>query len=225
MLELKKVSKIYSGVQEIEIFNEADLKVDKGEMVSIVAPSGNGKSTLINLVSGLDHCDDGSIIVDNTDITNMNEKELTFYRRQKIGIVFQFFNLFSSLTALENVLLPAELDGKKRVEIIQTANELFDKMGLSDKKNKFPFQLSGGEQQRIAIARALINSPSLLLADEPTGNLDQKNARKLFELLKELNVSENVTMLIVTHDYALAKEYSSRVITIKDKKVVPYSQY
>ncbi len=218
MLELKKVTKRYSGVQEIEIFNEADLKIDKGEMVSIVAPSGNGKSTLINLVSGLDHCDGGSIIVDSTDITKMNEKELTFYRRQKIGIVFQFFNLFSSLTALENVLLPAELDGKKRVEIIHTANELFDKMGLSDKKIKFPFQLSGGEQQRIAIARALINSPSLLLADEPTGNLDQKNAKKLFELLKELNNSENVTMLIVTHDYALAKEYSSRVITIKDKK-------
>ena len=223
MLKIVELTKTYADYQKVEIFLNANLQIKKGEMVSLVAPSGNGKSTLINLIAGLDRCNKGNIFIRDRDITKMSERDLTVFRRRNMGIVFQFFNLFSSLTALENVMLPAELDGKKREEIIKRATELLKKMDISDKQHRFPSQLSGGEQQRVAIARALINSPTILLADEPTGNLDQKNAEKLFELLNLLNREDGVTMLIVTHDFALAKKYSTRVITIKDKQIVPYN--
>jgi len=223
MLKIVELMKTYADYQKVEIFLNANLQIKKGEMVSLVAPSGNGKSTLINLIAGLDRCNKGNIFIRDRDITKMSKRDLTVFRRRNMGIVFQFFNLFSSLTALENVMLPAELDGKKREEIIKRATELLKKMDISDKQHRFPSQLSGGEQQRVAIARALINSPTILLADEPTGNLDQKNAEKLFELLNLLNREDGVTMLIVTHDFALAKKYSTRVITIKDKQIVPYN--
>ena len=171
MLKIVELTKTYADYQKVEIFLNANLQIKKGEMVSLVAPSGNGKSTLINLIAGLDRCNKGNIFIRDRDITKMSKRDLTVFRRRNMGIVFQFFNLFSSLTALENVMLPAELDGKKREEIIKRATELLKKMDISDKQHRFPSQLSGGEQQRVAIARALINSPTILLADEPTGKI------------------------------------------------------
>ncbi|MHA1685388.1 MAG: ABC transporter ATP-binding protein [Candidatus Heimdallarchaeaceae archaeon] len=171
MLKIVELTKTYADYQKVEIFLNANLQIKKGEMVSLVAPSGNGKSTLINLIAGLDRCNKGNIFIRDRDITKMSKRDLTVFRRKNMGIVFQFFNLFSSLTALENVMLPAELDGKKREEIIKRATELLKKMDISDKQHRFPSQLSGGEQQRVAIARALINSPTILLADEPTGKI------------------------------------------------------
>ncbi|MEE2635749.1 MAG: ABC transporter ATP-binding protein [Acidobacteriota bacterium] len=186
MIELRNVSKtVVSGTEPLTIVQPLDLVIPSGQYVSIVGPSGSGKSTLLGLIAGLDVPTTGDILIDGVEITSLNEDELATLRGQKIGVVFQFFHLVPSLTALENVLVPLEIAGA--VDARARAGRLLSGVGLDDRAHHFPSQLSGGEQQRVAIARALANEPPILLADEPTGNLDGVNGRHIVELLNEVN--------------------------------------
>jgi len=222
LIALKNVFKSYDNGFKVEILKDANFYMKNGEFVGIFAPSGYGKSTLINLIAGLDKPDSGEIWVNNHRIDSMSEKEPDVFRRKYVGIVFQFFNLFPTLTALENVMLPLQLNGVPKGVARKKSLELLKIVGLADKYDRFPSQLSGGEQQRVAIARALANDPLILLADEPTGNLDEKNAVMVFELLKELNRDSDVTILVATHDIEHAVDFVSRAVTIKGKKIVDF---
>ncbi|RLG43268.1 MAG: hypothetical protein DRN78_02100 [Thermoproteota archaeon] len=190
-------TKSYRDGVVTRVFEGANLVIEEGDFIGLFAPSGYGKSTLIFLIAGLEKPDKGSIIVNGRDITKLGDRELALYRRKEIGIVFQSFNLFPYLTALENVMIPMELIGIPRKEARKRAMELLRIVGMEKNANKFPSQLSGGEQQRVAIARALANNPRIILADEPTGNLDEKNAIAIFNLFKELN-ERGVTILLAT---------------------------
>ena len=201
------------------VFDGADLFIREGEFVGIFAPSGYGKSTLIYLLAGLDKPDGGEIWVKDTRVDLLSEREATIFRRRHVGIVFQFFNLFPTLTALENVMLPLELIGFGREEARKRALNILKLVGLGDKIDKFPSQLSGGEQQRVAIARALAPEPEIVLADEPTGNLDEENAVRIYELLRDLKKSYGATIIMATHDVEHAKKFVDRAFTIRDKKI------
>jgi putative ABC transport system ATP-binding protein len=209
---------IQTPTHRVEILRGIDLRIKRGQFAAIMGPSGSGKSTLLGLLAGLDNATSGRILLDGEDITGLSEDRMAEVRGRKIGFVFQSFQLIPTLTAEENVLLPAELAGGVR-EAASRARELLDRVGLSGRLDHYPVQLSGGEQQRVALARAFITRPPILLADEPTGNLDGATGQHVLELLLELNRVEGATLVLVTHDASLAN-HADRVITLRDGLVV-----
>lgn len=222
MIELYKVSKIVpSGAESLTILHELDLVIPDGQFVAVVGPSGSGKSTLLGLIAGLDAPTSGEIRIDGEVINRMSEDELAELRGRKIGFIFQSFHLIPSLTALENILVPMEIAGQHKPE--ERARELLHDVDLVARAHHYPSQLSGGERQRVAIARAFANEPTIVLADEPTGNLDSQNGRHVFDLMLELNRRRGITLLLVTHDHDLARE-ARRLISLKDGRVVSDSE-
>jgi len=219
MIELRGVSKtVRSGDHPLTILHPLDYTIRSGEFVAIVGPSGSGKSTLLGLLAGLDAPTTGRIVIDGVDITELGEDGLARLRGDKIGFVFQFFHLVPSLTALENVLVPMEIAGRR--DAMPRARRLVDEMGLSDRAHHYPSQLSGGEQQRIAIARALSNDPPIVLADEPTGNLDSVTGRHIMDLLLSVRRVRESTLILVTHDAELASAADRRLV-LRDGRPVP----
>ena len=218
MIELHGVSKtVDSGGQPLTILHPLDYTIASGQFVAIVGPSGSGKSTLLGLLAGLDAPTAGSIIVDGTDITTLGEDRLARLRGEKIGFVFQFFHLVPSLTAFENVLIPMEIAGRR--DATARAGQLLEEVGLTDRAHHYPSQLSGGEQQRIAIARALANDPPIVLADEPTGNLDSSTGRIVMDLLMRVHRARNTTLVLVTHDAELAALADTRLVLRDGRQV------
>ena len=216
MLRLENVHKTYrSATQHVEALRGADLTLPGGGFFGVMGRSGSGKSTLLHLVAGLDRADRGTILVDGSDVTAMSERRLTAFRRRKIGIVFQQLNLIPTLTAAENVALPGVIDGRPRAWIDARAAELLERFGLADRADHRPEAMSGGEQQRVATARALLFEPPLLLADEPTGNLDSASAEQLWRLLHDLAEQHSMTVLMVTHEPA-AVTHCSKVYVLGD---------
>jgi putative ABC transport system ATP-binding protein len=217
MIELRGICKrVPSGGGTLTILHPLDLTVPSGRVLAITGPSGSGKSTLLGLLAGLDSPSEGHVIIDGVDITALDEDALARLRGQRVGFVFQFFHLLPSLTALENVLVPMEIAGVK--DAPRRADALLVEVGLGDRKHHYPSQLSGGEQQRVAIARALANDPPLLLADEPTGNLDSQTGHQVIELLLNVNRSRNTTIVLVTHDPELA-EKADMTVSLRDGRV------
>ncbi len=218
MIELQNVTKIVrSGTEDLTILEDVSLAITDGEFVSVTGASGSGKSTLLGLIAGLDAPTTGAILIDNDDITKMSEDNLAQIRSEKVGFIFQSFHLIPSLTAFENILIPMEILGVSGAKT--RAEKLLADVDLTNRGHHYPSELSGGEQQRIAIARAFANQPKILLADEPTGNLDSKNGGHIFDLMTELHGLNNVTLVLVTHDQNLA-EMAQRQIILKDGKVV-----
>ena len=216
ILELTGITKwIDSGTHRVDILRGIDLTVERGEYVAIMGASGSGKSTLLGLLAGLDNPSAGSIKLDGEEIAGLGEDRLSELRGRKIGFVFQSYQLIPTLTAEENVLLPAELAGELGSDAYERARSLLDTVGLRERREHYPVQLSGGEQQRVALARAFMRRPPLLLADEPTGNLDSKNGEQVLELLLSLNRQEGATLVLVTHDHELAG-CASRILTMRD---------
>lgn len=217
-IEIKNLNKIYGkGEVEVKALNNINLEINEGEFVAIVGASGSGKSTLLHLLGGVDKPSSGEVILNGTNMYSLKERELSILRRRKIGFVFQFFNLISVLTAEENIEMPVLLDGGKMDKEYKA--ELLKILGLEERKKHHPAQLSGGQQQRVSIGRALANKPSLILADEPTGNLDSKNSKEILELLKYSAKKYHQTLILITHDLAIAKE-ADRVITIADGEII-----
>jgi len=220
VIELNQVSKTYKMDEvEVKALNNVDLKINKKEFVAIMGPSGSGKSTLLHMVGCLDRPTEGKIILDGTDISRLNDSELARLRGNKLGFVFQFFNLYPTLSALENVELPMMIIEKNENEREERAMGLLKIVGMEKRSEHLPSQLSGGERQRIAIARALANDPSLILADEPTGNLDSKTGEEVMKFLNRLQEKEEKTIVMVTHESDIA-EYAERIIYLKDGKIV-----
>ena len=219
MISLKGVSKYYDGKRKVIALDSVDLEIAAGEMVSIVGPSGSGKSTLLNLIGGLDRPSTGEIRIDGKSVAALSDDDLTRLRRDKIGFIFQFFNLLPSLTCVENVALPLHLKGLPRKEIDQRAKELLETVQLGARLDHSPDELSGGERQRVAIARALAFSPPVLLADEPTGNLDTRTGSEILTLIHDLHNRLNSTILIVTHDPQVAGS-CPRTVTLRDARIV-----
>jgi putative ABC transport system ATP-binding protein len=217
MIELQNVSKtVPSGAASLTILHPLDLKIAAGRVVAIAGPSGSGKSTLLGLVAGLDAPSTGRVIIDGVDITALHEDELARLRGARIGFVFQFFHLLPSLTAFENVLVPMEIAGAP--DAARRADALLAEVGLAGRRHHYPSQLSGGEQQRVAIARALANDPPILLADEPTGNLDSQTGRQVIDLLLEVNRARKTTLVLVTHDPEIAS-VAEVTIALRDGQV------
>lgn len=217
MIELRLVEKtVRSGDEQLTILHALSLQIPDGQFVSIVGASGSGKSTLLGLIAGLDAPTNGEILIDDVDITRLNEDKLAALRGEKIGFIFQSFHLIPSLTALENVMIPIEIAGARNAR--ERATELLESVELTNRAAHYPSQLSGGEQQRVAIARAFANNPKILLADEPTGNLDSRNGEKVFDLLADLHQTNGTTLILVTHDEELAAR-SQRLIRLKDGRV------
>jgi putative ABC transport system ATP-binding protein len=221
MIALNGVSKtVTSGTEPLTILHPLTTVIPAGQFVAVVGPSGSGKSTLLGLIAGLDAPSSGSVVIDGTDITRLDEDALAKLRGEKIGFVFQFFHLIPSLTALENVAVPMEIAGV--ADPIGRARTLLDEVGLTGRAHHYPSQLSGGEQQRVALARALANNPPILLADEPTGNLDSQNGRHIMELLRGIHVARNATLVLVTHDRELADMADARLV-LRDGRVVEHA--
>ena len=218
ILKVENLTKTYgSGENLVHAVDDVSFSVEKGEFVAIVGASGSGKSTLLHLIGGVDRPTSGKIFVDGNDISKMNDDKLAAFRRRQVGIVYQFYNLIPILTVEENITLPCDLDGRgvdrERLEMI------LDSFGLRARRKHLPNQLSGGQQQRTSIARALINNPSLVLADEPTGNLDSKSSEEVMSMLKMCNQSYGQTVIMITHNLDIAKQ-ADRIITISDGKIV-----
>lgn len=220
ILELKDVWKIYSmkGV-ETDALRGVNLKIEAGQYAAIVGPSGSGKSTLMHILGCLDTPTKGKVLIDGRDVSEMNDDQLALIRRQKIGFVFQAYNLITSLNAIENVALPMRFSGYGKSEAFRKAKELLARVGLEKRMDHKPNEMSGGEQQRVAVARALINEPEIILADEPTGNLDTKTGKEIFELVEGLHTKTKKTLIIVTHDLNLAQR-AHQEIRIKDGEIV-----
>lgn len=217
LIEVKNLSKVYgSGEAEVKALKNINLNIEQGEFVAIVGPSGSGKSTLLHLLGGVDKPSSGEVIIKGESIYKLKEKELSILRRRKLGFVFQFFNLIPVLTAEENIEMPVLLDNGKIDK--NYMNELLKLLGLEERRNHHPSELSGGQQQRVSIGRALANKPSIILADEPTGNLDSKNSKEVLELLKYCAKKYNQTLILITHDINIAKS-ADRVITIEDGQI------
>jgi macrolide transport system ATP-binding/permease protein len=220
MIQIDNVSKVYGRNAAVHALKEISLAVPAGEVLAIQGPSGSGKSTLLNLIGTLDQPTSGRIVVDGVAVDQLRGNALADFRRQKIGFVFQMFNLVPTLTALENVMLPL-LPYRRGLDfdLRERAESLLAQMGLGDRLTHLPGQLSGGEQQRVAIARALINRPRLILADEPTGNLDSKRGEEILSLLRQLNQEQGITILLVTHDTAVAAQ-AGRIVQLQDGAVI-----
>lgn len=217
IVQIRSLSKGYAeGNRARPILSDVDLDIEEGEFFVLLGKSGSGKSTLLNLISGIDHADSGAILIDDTDITTLDERRLTLFRRDHIGIIFQFFNLIPTLTVLENITLPAELRGGN---VDQRALELLERVGLRDRADTFPDRLSGGEQQRVAIARALAQDPAIVIADEPTGNLDEETGQQILRLLLELTRNVGRTLIMATHNPEIVP-LADRVCRIHDSKLV-----
>ena len=220
IIELKDVKKIYNQGKpnELVVLKDIDLEIGKGDMIAIYGPSGSGKSTLLHIIGCLDRPTNGKVLIEDKDTSKLLDDELALIRREKIGFVFQQFNLINVFTALENVEMPLIIAGKSKSKARKRATELLKSIGLGERLNHFPNQLSGGEMQRVAIARALANEPSVILADEPTGNLDTKTGMDIIDLIKDLN-GKGFTFIIVTHDSRITKSVK-RVISIQDGKIL-----
>ena len=221
-LHFSHLTKSYlEGVKRRIVLQDASLAVRRGEFLAILGKSGSGKTTLLNLISGIDRADQGEICLDGTNLTALNEFERTLFRRQKIGFIFQFFNLIPTLSVWENLTLPLELNGLMDSEGVQRAESLLESVELADRKNTFPDRLSGGEQQRIAIARALVHDPLIVLADEPTGNLDEDTGGQVLALLDRLTRQAGKNLVMVTHSQEAASQVD-RIVWLRDGKLVEF---
>ena len=217
ILEIKNLCKVYgSGETKVDALKNVSFDIEQGEFVAIVGPSGSGKSTLMHILGGVDTPTSGEVNISGTDISKLNETKLAIFRRRQIGLIYQFYNLIPILNVEENMTLPILLDGKKPDK--KLLNDLVQKLGLSERVGHLPNQLSGGQQQRVSIGRALMNHPALLLADEPTGNLDSENSREIITLLRKFNKENRQTVIIITHDERIALS-ADRVITIEDGQI------
>lgn len=219
VIRLEEVVKEFDGKRKVRALDGVNLEIEKGEMVALVGPSGSGKSTLLNLIGTLDRPTSGEIYIDGQKLSGLSDTELTLLRRDKIGFIFQFFNLLPSLTCLENAALPLHLRGWKRAKARERAEELLELVGLKHRLDHLPDELSGGERQRVAIARALSVYPPILLADEPTGNLDSKTGAEILDLIRDLHARLGATVLMVTHDAGVAAS-CERTITLRDGRLV-----
>ena len=219
LIEIKKLSKTYeSGEERVPALVDVEVSIERGDFISVMGPSGSGKSTLLTILGGLNHPTEGEVAVDEIPIYKLPLEKLADFRREYLGFIFQSYQLISYLTVIENVMLPLAITEKSNREQLKMAEEILEKMGLKGKGRRLPDQLSGGEQERVAIARALVNSPPILLADEPTGNLDSKTGKEIMELFKSLN-QEGQTIVMVTHNPENVA-YSSRTIQLRDGRVV-----
>lgn len=219
MIELKGVTKKYVlGGEEILALDNVDIKIEKGDFLAITGPSGSGKSTLANIIGGLDMPDAGEVLADEQNIAHLSDAAISAYRNKKIGFIFQSFNLQPTYTALENVAIPLVLAGVSLAERNARAEACLKAVGLTDRMKHLPSQLSGGQRQRVCIARALSNNPEIIIADEPTGNLDSKRGGEIVDLLKQLNQKAGITLIIITHDASVARE-AKKIISIKDGKI------
>lgn len=218
ILRCENVRKVYgSGNNQVVALDHIDLSVQKGEFVAIVGASGSGKSTLLHILGSVDQPTEGNVLIEGTDISTMNQTQAAIFRRRKVGLVYQFYNLIPTFTVRKNILMPLLLDKRKPNQ--EYFDQIVHSLGIEDKLDALPSQLSGGQQQRAAIARSLIYRPALLLADEPTGNLDRKNGKEIIDLLKLSNRNLNQTILLITHDEKIALE-ADRMITIEDGKII-----
>ena len=225
VLETQDLKKHYRmGESTVRALDGVSLRVDRGEFIALLGTSGSGKSTLLNLIAGLDHATDGSLRVFDQDLARMSRAELSLHRRRNVGIIFQSFNLISTMTASENVSLSMMFAGVSRTDRNRRAEQLLGSVGLGGRHRHRPRELSGGEQQRVAIARALANTPELLLADEPTGNLDSRTSAEILGLLTDLNQRDGKTVIMVTHDARLADQYAHRTLTMLDGVVISESR-
>lgn len=220
-LETKGLTKVYSlGKINVVALEEVNLSVEEGKFLGVTGPSGSGKSTLMNLLGGLDTPSSGSIKIEGKFISELDKEELALYRRYQVGMIFQTFNIISSYTALENVAFPLLFAGVPKKDRNHRAGEMLEKVGLINRKDHRPAELSGGEQQRVAIARALVNKPKILLADEPTGNLDTSTSRQIVQTLAELNKNQGLTIIMISHELSMLAEFADDVIHLCDGKVV-----
>ncbi len=220
VIELENVSKTYSlDSVKVNALDKVSLKISRGDFISIIGPSGSGKSTMLHILGALDRPSSGRVEIDGTDLTKLSDSEVARLRGKKIGFVFQFFNLYPTLTAIENVELPMMIMEIPEQERKKRAAELIEKVGLKQRANHLPAQLSGGERQRVAIARALANNPSFILADEPTGNLDSKTGDEVMKFIEKLNKDFGTTLIIVTHDQNIAG-YARKIVRLKDGKIL-----
>ena len=218
ILRIEHLSKHYgSGENLVKAVDDVSFSVEKGEFLAIIGPSGSGKSTLLHILGGVDRPTAGKVFVDGQDVYAQNDEQLAIFRRRQVGLIYQFYNLIPVLTAEENMTLPVLLDGRKVNQ--ERLEELLDTLGLQDRRRSLPNQLSGGQQQRVSIGRALMNAPAVVLADEPTGNLDSKNSQEIVELLKLSNRRYGQTLIVITHDESIALQ-ADRIIAIEDGKIV-----
>lgn len=218
ILKVENLRKEYGeGNSKVIALDGVNLEIERGEFVAIVGPSGSGKSTFLHIIGGVDSPDDGKVYIDGNDISKYSSKELAYFRRRKVGLIYQFYNLIQNLTVRHNIELPLKLDKRKIHEDV--LEDLVKKLGIESKLDSFPSELSGGQQQRVAIARSLIYRPSIILADEPTGNLDRKNSKEIIEIFKYFNRTLKQTIILITHDEEIALQ-ANRILTIVDGKIV-----
>ena len=217
LLKIEKLTKIYgSGENEVRALDNVSFSVEKGEFLAIIGPSGSGKSTLLHILGGVDRPTSGKVWLDGQDVYAQDEEQLAIFRRRQVGLIYQFYNLIPVLNVVENMTLPVLMDGRKVNE--ERLEELLETLGLKDRTSNLPNQLSGGQQQRVSIGRALMNAPSVVLADEPTGNLDSKNSQEIVELLRSSNLKYNQTLIVITHDESIALQ-ADRIIAIEDGRI------
>lgn len=218
ILKVENLSKIYGqGDNEVRALDDVSFSVEKGQFVAIIGPSGSGKSTLLHILGGVDRPTSGKVFLEGQDVFAQNEDQLAIFRRRQVGLIYQFYNLIPVLNVVENITLPVLMDGRKVSEV--RLQELLTTLNLTDRQKHLPNQLSGGQQQRVSIGRALMNSPAIVLADEPTGNLDSKNSQEIVELLKQANQIYGQTLIVITHDESIALQ-ADRIITIEDGRIV-----
>lgn len=218
IMRIEHLTKTYgTGENTVHAVNDISFSVEKGEFLAIIGPSGSGKSTLLHILGGVDRPTSGSVWVNGQDVYAQDEEQLAIFRRRQVGLIYQFYNLIPVLNVVENITLPVLMDGRKVNEA--RLNELLSALGLNNRKKSLPNQLSGGQQQRVSIGRALINAPAVVLADEPTGNLDSKNSQEIVELLKQSNRAYGQTLVVITHDESIALQ-ADRIIALEDGKIV-----
>ena len=217
VLKAEHLTKVYgSGENEVRALDDVSFYIQRGEFVAIIGPSGSGKSTLLHILGGVDRPTSGRVYLDGIDVYGQNEEQLAIFRRREVGLIYQFYNLIPVLNVVENMTLPVQMDGRKVGE--ERLQELLKLLNLEDRKNHLPNQLSGGQQQRVSIGRALMNAPAIVLADEPTGNLDSRNSQEIMELLKLSNKKYSQTLVMITHDENLAHQ-ADRIIAIEDGRI------
>ena len=218
ILKIENLSKVYGeGENQVKALDNVSFSVEKGEFLAIIGPSGSGKSTLLHIIGGVDTPTSGKVFVNGQDVYAQNEEQLAIFRRRQVGLIYQFYNLIPVLNVVENITLPVLLDGREVNE--ERLNELLHTLNLEDRKQNLPNQLSGGQQQRVSIGRALMNAPAVVLADEPTGNLDTKNSQEIIELLKMSNRKYGQTLIVITHDESIALQ-ADRIIAVEDGHIV-----